>query len=925
MSAFVDPVPIDPRGLPPSGTVTFAFTDIEGSTQRWDRDRAAMADAVRRHDVLVRAAIVDNHGYVFKTIGDAFCAAFWRAEDAVAAMLVAQRALAGEDFSAINGIRVRAAVHTGIADERDGDYFGPVVNRVARLLSIGHGGQILVSGVSRDLVQGLLPPQTSLRDLGEHRLKDLSQREAVFQLVAPDLSAEHPALRSVDAHPNNLPAFLTAFFGREREIAEISALLGAHRLVTLVGSGGIGKTRTSLQVAANMLDGSGDGVWFVELAPLTNGDYITGAVARELGIRLPPSDEPLEDLARALATKRMLLVFDNCEHLIDATARIVATILRSCPNVTILATSRQALGIAGEHTYRLPTLAVPDCSDLKPLTANDAAQSPAVALFVERACAIDKRFELTDANAAMVADICRRLDGIALAIELAAARVKLLSPRQLRDRLDERFRVLTGGNRDVLPRQQTLRALIDWSHDLLDERERVLFRRLGIFVNGFTLEGTVAIAGGDDLDEFDVVDVLGSLVDKSLVLAEPDGDELRYRLLESTRAYALERLRDGGDFETFARRRATFFEAFAGDSTTFDVDVFKRVIAIETELENVREVLRWALEEGHDVHLGARLAVALGRFWSTKLPREGQRWFDLAHAQLPDDVDPVLAADLAYAIAGMIPHGSFERMKATELALEKSREANVPRLLARALCGYGEQLSPLGRIDESDAAFREALEHAQAFGGKWEAARALAGLSTAAIDRHDVVEGRKFGLQSIALFESLGAIDGVAYVCVTLGQAEFIAGNTERAIELTQRARAGHGELQNNRSSACAALYLAVFALTKNDVEEARFHGRDALELLRTDRHPLFLTTAITHLAHVATLSGDARRGAMLLGYAKAASLNITHTRGYAEEGCYAEHLRLLTEALGADELARCMAKGALLSEDGALEEALAV
>jgi class 3 adenylate cyclase len=322
VSANSDPVAV--RGLLPSGTVTFAFTDIEGSTRRWEHDRDAMQDAVRRHDALMRAAIGENGGHVFKTIGDAFCAAFSRPEDAVAAMLAAQRALAAEDFGAVDGLRVRVAMHAGTADERDGDYFGPAVNRVARLLAIGHGGQVLVSGVTSDLVQGALPPRASLGDLGEHKLKDLARPEQVYQLLAPDLMAEFPALRSLDVLANNLPPQFASLVGRETEIAEITALIDTHRLVTLVGSGGVGKTRISLQVAANLIDGSGDGVWLIELAPLSSGEYIVPAVAQGLGLTLGSDGDPLDNLVQALKSKRALLVFDNCEHLVEPAGRVIA-------------------------------------------------------------------------------------------------------------------------------------------------------------------------------------------------------------------------------------------------------------------------------------------------------------------------------------------------------------------------------------------------------------------------------------------------------------------------------------------------------------------------------------------------------------------------------------------------------------------------
>lgn len=357
MATRVKPGP--PTPARPTGTVTFLFSDIEGSAQRWDRHRAAMQDVVRRHDALMQTAIAAHDGYVFKTIGDAFCAAFARPEEAVAAILDAQRALGAEDFSAVDGLRVRAAVHTGTADEREGDYFGPAVNRIARLLAIAHGGQVLVSGVTTDLVQGALPPAASLRDLGKHRLRDLARPEQVYQLVAADLVADFPPLRSLDVLPNNLPLQLKSFVGRKTEIAEITALIEQHRLVTLVGSGGVGKTRTSLQVAANILDSFGDGVWFIELAPLASGEYIPSAVAQALGFQLESDGDRLENLVRELKEKHALLVFDNCEHLVEPAARMTSAILHGAPKVKLLASTRQGLGIEGEETYRLLSLEVP--------------------------------------------------------------------------------------------------------------------------------------------------------------------------------------------------------------------------------------------------------------------------------------------------------------------------------------------------------------------------------------------------------------------------------------------------------------------------------------------------------------------------------------------------------------------------------------
>ena len=600
-----------PSSARPTGTVTFLFSDIEGSTAHWEHGRGAMERALARHDALMRAVLDSRGAYVFKTVGDEFCAAFSSASAAIEAAIDAQRALAATDFSAVGGLRVRMALHAGSAAERDGDYFGPTVNRVARLLAIGHGGQILVSGACTELLQGELPPRCSLLDLGKHRLKDLAQPERVHQLVAPDLMQVFPALLSLDRLSDNLPAQLTSLVGREDDVAEITALMKGHRLVTLTGSGGVGKTRASLQVAANLIGGFGDGVWLIELAPLAGAGYVATTCAQVLGLTLAIEGDPVQNLARALKGKEMLLVFDSCEHVVEAVAHVLAAILRGCPGVTVLASSRQSLGIEGEASYRIPSL----------------PERASVALFTERARDADLRFALTNANASAVADICRLLDGIPLAIELAAARMKVLSAKDLLERLDQRFRVLTGGDRSALPRHQTMRALIDWSYDLLEERERTLFRRLGIFINGFTLQGAVTLASGKNIDELDVFDLLASLVDKSLVLAELRDDAMRYRLLESTRAYALEKLSDGGERDLAARRHLRYL-GYRFKQLRAQWEQFPRsadiISTLQTELEDVRSALDCALARS-DAIRGGELSRQCRSDLAIRRTRRGRR------------------------------------------------------------------------------------------------------------------------------------------------------------------------------------------------------------------------------------------------------------------------------------------------------------
>lgn len=586
----------------PSGIVAFLFSDIEGSTQQWESHRESMSAVVQRHDGIVRGAIERAGGVIFKPLGDGFCAVFHTAPAAIAAAQEVQRTLAQGDFSSVGGLKVRMAVHVGHADERGGDYFGPSVNRVARLLAIGYGGQVLVSGAAADLAQGEMPAQTALRDLGLHRLKDLAQAEQVYQLVAPDLPQKFFPLRSLDALPNNLPLQLTSFIGRENEIDRVVDLLDAHRLVTLVGTGGVGKTRLALQVGADVLDRYEDGVWFIELAPLSDGTMIVNELAPLFGVQ-GSGDRPLLDaLLAALRPKRALLIIDNCEHLVDPAADIIERVLRASPKIRILATSREALKIAGETVHRVASL----------------DEESGIALFADRATSATDSFELTEENAPIVAKICRRLDGIALAIELAAARVRAVDVGELFARLDERFRILTGGSRTALPRQQTMRALIDWSYDLLSPEEQALLRRVAVFSGGWTLDAATNICAGDELQSWDVLDPLTSLVDKSLVTAELNdtviaGAKLRYRLLESTRQYAAEKLASSGERDRMRRVHAEYFSKVALDAhERWSTTPTRTWLApLEAEIDNFRAAFDWSIAERQDLELGATLSSAL--------------------------------------------------------------------------------------------------------------------------------------------------------------------------------------------------------------------------------------------------------------------------------------------------------------------------
>jgi len=585
----------------PNGTVTFLFTDIEGSTHLWQEQPEAMAIAHSRHDEILRTAIEANHGYIFQIVGDSFSAAFHNAMDGLRAVLSAQRALhqqpsevspTGTMSETSEGlkIRVRMGLHTGTAEILpDGKYEGyATIASTQRVMSATHGGQTLLTQTTYELLQNALPSDVTLQDMGEHRLKDLRAPLRLYQVNAPDLPQNFPAIKSLDIQPNNLPAQLTSFIGREKEIAEIKESLNSARLVTLTGSGGTGKTRLSIEVGTQLLRNFPNGVWMIELAPLSDESQIIPALAQAFGLQELPFN-PLKNLVMDyLRDKKLLLILDNCEHLIAACAKLANDLLHQCAGLKILASSREALGIAGEVAYRTPSL----------------ADSESTSLFVDRAHAANSKFSLTDSNASSVAQICQRLDGIPLAIELAAARTKLLSVDQIATRLDDMFRLLVGGSRTALPRQQTLRALIDWSYDLLSEEEKNLLRIASVFVGGWTLDALEVVS-----EDPNALEHLEGLVNKSLVVTEEHKSEMRYFLLETIRQYAREKLFEAKQAAAARDRHFVYFVELS--ETMWDAYRSENMLAMvnraNAEVENFRAALEWGLE--NQVEENVRLAA----------------------------------------------------------------------------------------------------------------------------------------------------------------------------------------------------------------------------------------------------------------------------------------------------------------------------
>jgi len=543
----------------PSGTVTFLFTDVEGSTRLWEEHPNEMQDALARHDALVRGAVEESNGHIVKFTGDGFHAAFSTANDAVAAAVVAQRSLGAELWGATGPLRVRMGMHTGQAQYRDGDYHGTALNRAARLMDAAHGGQVVVSGVTAALVDGHSAEAVDLVPLGEHRLRDLAEPIAVFQLAAPGLERDFPALRSLAAFPSNLPAQLSSFVGREGDVAELAQVLREKRLVTLTGVGGVGKTRLALQVAAEVLPRFRDGAWLCELAVVRDPAGVVDAVAGVFQVTARPGLSLEESLVAYLGEQELLLVLDNCEHVLRPVAALVRAIEGASPRVRVLATSREGLSVRGEQIIAVASLEVPDNTS----SPEAVSACEAVRLFMDRAQGVKANFVVDAGNADAVAQVCRRLDGVPLAIELAAARITTMNPGELARRLDRGFRLLTGGDRDAVERHQTLRATIDWSYDLLTEPEQRLLDRLSVFAGGCTLDAVEAVCADDPIDMGDVYELLANLVARSLVVVDDTGPDTRYRLLETIRQYGEERLAEHEETDTLRARHCDWYSDFA--------------------------------------------------------------------------------------------------------------------------------------------------------------------------------------------------------------------------------------------------------------------------------------------------------------------------------------------------------------------------
>jgi len=848
---------IAPAALP-SGTVTLVFTDIEKSTRILQVLGDQYEGVLMEHQDLVRAALARHHGHEVGTAGDSFFLAFAGARDAVAFAVEVQRTILSHPWPERTPLRIRIGMHTGTPALVHDQYVGLDVHRAARISSAGHGGQIILSDATHARAGGDLPDGVTLRDLGLHRLKDLQAWEHIYQVLHPDLSAVFPPLQSLDTLPNNLPRKLTSFIGREREIREVKRAVVESTLFTIVGIGGAGKTRLALQVAADLLAQCLHGAWVVELAPVSDPKQIPQAVAAALGIREYPGLTLRDSLMEYLAGRELLLVMDNCEHLIAGVVEFVEAVIAAAPRVRILCTSREPLGIPGERVWRIPPLALPAAGRRPDIAA--LSKTEAVRLFVERARAVAPEFELTPATAATVARICVRLDGIPLAIELAAARVRVLSVAQIAERLDDRFRLLAGASRTALPHQQTLRAAMDWSYDLLTEPERALLRRLAVFAGGWTLEAAESICGDDGTAGVGgeaILDLLTRLVDKSLVEVE-SGTAPRYRMLETVRQYGWEKLAAADELSAVRDRHLTWFAALAETASRYLQGPQQKtwLDRLDGERDNFRAALAWAMESAPEQALA--LTAALWR-WSY-LRGYLSIGADLTEQTLRIAPAPTPARLEALNGAAVLTNATGNYRRAGELAAETialartfgdQRGAASGRLvLATAALGEGDFTRAGLLAEQALAGFRTA-------GDRWGQALALSVLGDESLNRGEYERAMELYEESVAIFREVGDAWGVAHSQRGSGYAARLQGDYDLAVSIQAASLAQARELGDRTGIGYSLVQLGFLQWRQGDYDRAAAVLAESLAVFREAGNQRGVADALSVLGLVEEYQGN--------------------------------------------------------------------
>lgn len=899
----------------PTGTVTFLFSDIEGSTRLLQQLGPRYTEALAAHQRLLRAAFAAHDGQEVDTQGDSFFAAFPTAPAALAAAAQAQRTLAQFAWPEGATLLVRIGLHTGAPMLAANRYVGLDVHRAARIAAAGHGGQALLSQATRDLGEAELPPGARLVDLGEHRLKDLQRPEHLYQLRLPDLPADFPPLRTLDRVHHNLPVQVTPLVGRAEAVRQVVALLERAdvRLATLTGPGGIGKTRLALQAAAELVDAFADGVYLAALGPITDPELVAGTVAQTLGLRELGSASPEENLKTYLADKQVLLVLDNFEQVIGAGPYIME-LLVACPRVTVLATSRIALHLRGEHEFAVPPLALPVRLIARPgsaVTDSDLAgmaQYAAVALFIERAQAVKRDFAVTSANVPAIAEICARLDGLPLAIELAAARVRLLPPQALLARLSSRLKLLTGGPRDLPERQQTLRNAIAWSYDLLAPREQALFRRLAVFAGGCTLEAAETVCAAPEGTQplaVDVLDGLDSLVAQSLLRQQESGArgvdaEPRFQVLETIREYGLEQLRASGEAEALQQAHLSYFSILAEQSKQQlrGPREGQWLDLLEREHDNFRAALTWTRERA-DASGGLRLAGALAYFWFSRgYLSEGREWLESL-----------------LALAGASPAHATGEEDQTE----------PQHILARALYGAGDLAVWQGEYDHATERLKRSLALARDMGDLGLAVDALNRIGIAIACQGDIERAAQSWAEGLAVARELGDPVHLEGPLNNLGEAAYIQGDLERAAAYYEESLTYTRQAGDQSGLHVMLGNLGNVARRQGNLAKAAALYREAIERAQDAGDPRSITECLEGVVMTVAASGDGTRAASLLGATTAARAAIGAPTLPHERAELEATLAPVRAALGEDAWVAALSAGQALSLEQATHEALSM
>ncbi len=914
----------------PVGTITFLFTDIEGSTHLLQQLEDKYAEVLGEQQTLLRA-IFDRHGgRVVDTQGDSFFVAFARAVDAIQAAVEAQRALAAHAWTDGVAVRVRMGLHTGEPTVSGERYIGIDVHRAARIGAAGHGGQVLLSQTTRDLVETELPEGVSLRDLGEHHLKDLRRPKRIFELVIAGLPTDFPPLKTLDTLPNNLPLQLTSFIGRERELREVKQLLSTTRLLTLTGPGGSGKTRLALQVAAEAIEQFPDGVFFVALAPITEPGLVASTIAQTLGVAERAGQSILDSLKEYLQARHMLLFLDNFEQVISAAPRLVE-LLAACSQLNLLVTSREGLRVRGEREYPVPPLALPNLTELPRLES--LSQYASVELFVQRAQAIKPEFHLTNETAPAVAEICYRLDGLPLAIELAAARVKLLPPRAMLARLEHRLEFLTSGARDLPARQQTLRNAIAWSYDLLDENERKLFRRLSVFVGGCTLDAAEAVARdnvererGSERAPGSVLDQLSSLLDKSLLReVEAANGEPRFVMLELLREFGLEQLEASGEQETIRHRHANFFLALAeqAEASLESGEQLEWMNRMEREHDNLRAALEWSKTAEDAGELCLRLAGTLGLFWEVRgYFSEGRERLSavlsIKTAQARTAARAKLlarAAELAFRQSDYPATVSFA---GESLAI--SREIGDKRGIASALIKLGNAATEAGDYATAPGFLEEALTIWRDLEDNHGTARALINLGWAALRSGDYQLADERLEEALILSRELGDTRGIGFALSGLGEVALRQGDYARATRLVEESLELRRQIGNKWGVGVSLGTLGWVAMREGDWNRAVARLGESLEVRREIGDKSGSAWCLERLAEVAMAEGQAEKAVRIFGAASTLRTSIGSVIDAVDQPEYKRTLAALRAELGEAHFTAAWTEGGKLT----LEQAVA-